>query len=118
MISFMARLYPVVWSSAGVGAMMSMVGKYVRYRPTSRVSGVLQQRVQRRWHGELQAGYAIDTVIPLINIGQGGYWRPDASVPYGWIVELASWAGICLGWALATLIVAGYTGLARRVDNP
>jgi hypothetical protein len=64
------------------------------------------------------AGYAIDTVIPLINIGQGGYWRPNASAPYGWTVEFVSWAGICLGWALATLIVAGYTGLARRVDNP
>jgi hypothetical protein len=64
------------------------------------------------------AGYAIDTVIPLINIGQADNWRPNASAPWGWLVELVSWAGIALGWALATLIVAGYTGLARRVDNP
>jgi hypothetical protein len=55
---------------------------------------------------------------PLINVGQGGYWRPNASAPYGWFFMVVSWAGIGLGWALATLIVAGYTGLARRVDNP
>ncbi len=30
--------YTGVWSSAGVGAMISIVGKYVRYRRTSRVS--------------------------------------------------------------------------------
>ena len=64
------------------------------------------------------AGYAIDTVIPLINVGQGGYWRPNASAGYGWFFVVVSWAGIAAGWALATLIVAGYTGLARRVDSP
>ena len=32
------RTYPAVSPSAGTGAMMSIVGKYVRYRRTSRVS--------------------------------------------------------------------------------
>lgn len=64
------------------------------------------------------AGYAIDTVIPLINIGQGSNWRPNANASFGWFFVFVSWAGTALGWTLATLIVAGYTGLARRVDNP
>ena len=64
------------------------------------------------------AGYAIDTVIPVINIGQGSNWRPNANASFGWFFVFVSWAGTALGWTLATLIVAGYTGLARRVDNP
>jgi hypothetical protein len=63
-------------------------------------------------------GYAIDTVIPLINIHQADFWRPNASAPYGWIFEFGTWACTALGWALATLIVAGYTGLVRTNDTP
>jgi hypothetical protein len=62
-------------------------------------------------------GYTIDTVIPLINIHQADYWRPNASAAYGWVLYV-SWAGTGLGWALATLIVAGYTGLVRSADAP
>ena len=60
------------------------------------------------------AGYAIDTVIPIINIHQSGYWGPNGSVPWGWSWIAATWIATGLGWALATLLVAGYTGLARR----
>jgi hypothetical protein len=63
------------------------------------------------------AGYAIDTVIPLVNIHQADNWGPNASAPFGWLWEFASWAGIVLGWAFATLAVAGYTGLVRSPDT-
>jgi hypothetical protein len=63
------------------------------------------------------AGYAVDTVIPLINIHQADFWRPNASVRYGWIFEVLTWAGTAFGWAIATLIVAGYTGLVRSSDK-
>jgi hypothetical protein len=63
------------------------------------------------------AGYAIDTVIPLVNVHQASNWAPDGSRPFGWLWVYASWAGIVLGWALATLAVAGYTGLVRSPDS-
>jgi hypothetical protein len=63
-------------------------------------------------------GYAIDTVIPLINVHQADYWRPNASVSDGWVLTYVTWVGTGLGWALATLIVAGYTGLIRNADVP
>jgi hypothetical protein len=63
------------------------------------------------------AGYAIDTVIPLINVHQAEYWRPNASAPGGWFLVYVTWTGIGLGWALTTLIVAGYTGLVRSIDT-
>lgn len=60
------------------------------------------------------AGYAIDTVIPLISVHQATYWRPDGHASWGWIWVAGTWIATGFGWALATLLVAGYTGLARR----
>jgi hypothetical protein len=59
-------------------------------------------------------GYAIDTVIPIINVHQASYWGPNGSVPWGWTWVAGTWIATGLGWALATLLIAGYTGLARR----
>jgi hypothetical protein len=63
-------------------------------------------------------GYAFDTVVPIINVHQADYWRPDASTPWGAVCTWVSSAGTVVGWLLVTLAVAGYTGLARRVDAP
>ncbi|HEY2638613.1 MAG TPA: hypothetical protein VGI66_01830 [Streptosporangiaceae bacterium] len=60
------------------------------------------------------AGYTIDTVIPLINVHQAEYWGPDGHAPWGWLWVGGAWVATGLGWALATLLVAGYTGLVRR----
>ena len=63
-------------------------------------------------------GYAIDIVIPFVNVHQADYWRLSASAPGGWLLVYVTWAGIGLGWALATLVVAGFTGLVRNSDAP
>jgi predicted acyltransferase (DUF342 family) len=63
------------------------------------------------------AGYAIDVVIPIINVHQAGYWGPNGHVPWGTVLIVFSWLGTAFGWALATLAVAGYTGLARNSDT-
>ncbi len=60
------------------------------------------------------AGYAIDTVIPIINVHQAQYWGPDGHAPLGKAWVAGTWIATGLGWALATLLVAGYTGLVRR----
>jgi hypothetical protein len=62
------------------------------------------------------AGYGFDTVVPIINIHQAENWRPNSNVAWGDICLWCSWSGTVLGWLLVTLAVAGYTGLARRVD--
>ena len=61
-------------------------------------------------------GYAIDTVIPLVNVHQASSWGPNAGAPYGWLYVVVTWAGTVFGWALVTLAVAGYTGLVRNSD--
>ena len=60
------------------------------------------------------AGYAIDTVIPLISVHQATYWGPDGHASWGWIWVACTWIATGLGWALVTLLIAGYTGLARK----
>jgi len=59
-------------------------------------------------------GYAIDTVIPIINVHQADSWGPDGSTSWGEAFVVATWIWTGLGWALATLLVAGYTGLVRQ----
>jgi hypothetical protein len=59
-------------------------------------------------------GYAVDTVVPIINVHQADYWGPDAHAPAGWLWVFGAWGATAAGWALATLLVAGYTGLVRQ----
>ena len=65
--------------------------------------------------GEVNA--AIDVVVPIINVHQDSYWGPNGHAPWGTVLIVFSWLGTGFGWALATLAVAGYTGLARSSDT-
>jgi hypothetical protein len=60
------------------------------------------------------AGYAFDLVVPLINIHQADYWQTNGHHQFGWIWVLGTWVATALGWFLATLLVVGYSGLARK----
>jgi hypothetical protein len=63
-------------------------------------------------------GYAIDTVIPIINVHQADYWSPDATVPWGRAAVWVTYLGTAIGWLLSALAVAGYTGLVRSSGAP
>ncbi len=60
------------------------------------------------------AGYAFDLVVPLINIRQADFWQANGHHWLGWAWELGTWVATALGWFLATLLVVGYSGLARQ----
>lgn len=62
------------------------------------------------------AGYAIDTVIPLINVHQADYWGPNASVAWGLACVVITYLGTLLGWLLLTFAVAGATGLVSKTE--
>jgi len=59
------------------------------------------------------AGYAFDVVVPIINVHQAQYWGPNGQA-WGYARVTSIWIASVLGWALATLLVAGLTGLTRR----
>jgi hypothetical protein len=52
--------------------------------------------------------FALDLLIPVINLGQDGYWRLEG----GW--QWAAAGLILLGWILATTVAAGASRLLRR----
>ncbi|MGW4030920.1 oxidoreductase [Streptomyces sp. NPDC004838] len=58
-----------------------------------------------RWNAPL---YALDLLIPVINLGQDGYWRLTG--PWQW----AAAGLVLLGWILATTVAAGASRLLRR----
>ncbi len=58
-------------------------------------------------------GYSIDTVIPLINVHQAAYWAPNSSTTAGALLTVFTWLCTALGWLLATLTLAGVTGVIQ-----
>jgi hypothetical protein len=58
--------------------------------------------------------YSADVVLPIVDLRQQEFWIPDASKPWGWAYLTYLWLSILAGWALATALVAGLTGIVRR----
>jgi hypothetical protein len=67
--------------------------------------------------------YSIDTFLPIIDIQQSEYWRPDTSKKCwllqkerscGAFLRIYLWIHIIFGWLLTTLFVIGFTGLVRK----
>lgn len=55
--------------------------------------------------------YALDVVVPIIDLRQQTFWVPDGGWAAAW-----TWVSIALGWALTTTAVVGMTGLLTRRD--
>ena len=59
--------------------------------------------------------YAIDTVVPLVSMGQRATWYPDTHTPSGeflmWFLNVAT----LLGWVLSSVLVFSFARLARSV---
>jgi hypothetical protein len=60
------------------------------------------------------AGYAVDVVVPIVNLRQAENWRPNGHASWGWTYITVGWVATGLGWAFTTLAAAGYTGLVRK----
>ncbi|MFF3321822.1 oxidoreductase [Streptomyces sp. NPDC002889] len=52
--------------------------------------------------------FALDLLLPVINLGQDGYWRLDDQ--WQWVSAVL----VLLGWILATTVAAGASRLLRR----
>ncbi len=52
--------------------------------------------------------YALDLLLPIVNLGQEGGW-----VPHRW-AAVAFWMLTLAGWVLTTAVVAGLTGVLKR----
>lgn len=64
--------------------------------------------------------YALDTLVPLVELRQRSEWMPDQSRRDGtwyrdgrWLAA-ATWLTSLLGWVFATLVAASFTQVVRR----
>jgi hypothetical protein len=65
--------------------------------------------------------YSLENSLPLVKLGQTDYWRPDPAPasPAEWMNSPRFLFGflrlqILLGWILATLFIAGVTGIVQK----
>jgi hypothetical protein len=57
--------------------------------------------------------YAVDTVVPLISLGQRSTWYPNAKAAHGGIVEWWLNLATLIGWLLSTVFVLSFARLSR-----
>lgn len=57
--------------------------------------------------------YSLDALLPVMEIGQKQYWRPDPSKPMGLLTLNYYYFLSVIGWALSLLAVAGFSGLVK-----
>ncbi|MFI5755279.1 oxidoreductase [Streptomyces sp. NPDC051569] len=82
----------VLWGAGTIG--------FSRYAPPP-----MQSAQHPQWNPAL---YALDLLVPVVNLGQDGYWRPEG------VGQWAAAALIVLGWILATTVATGTSRLLRR----
>jgi hypothetical protein len=57
--------------------------------------------------------YSLDTLFPVLTVGQKEFWRPDPSKPWGTFATWYFYFQAVVGWALSLLAVAGFSGLVK-----
>jgi hypothetical protein len=57
--------------------------------------------------------YSLDTLFPVLEIGQKEYWRPDPSQRLGSGIMGYFYVQAIVGWALSLLAIAGFSGLVK-----
>ncbi|MFG3476933.1 oxidoreductase [Streptomyces sp. NPDC047980] len=82
----------VLWAAGAVA--------FSRYAPDA-----MKPNEHPEWNPSL---YALDLLLPVINLGQDGYWRLEGH--WQWVAA----ALVLLGWILATTVAAGASRLLRR----
>jgi hypothetical protein len=57
--------------------------------------------------------YSLDALLPVMEIGQKDYWRPDPAREGGVLAINYFYIQSIAGWALSLLAVAGFSGLVK-----
>ena len=57
--------------------------------------------------------YSLDTLLPVLDLGQKSFWRPDPNGRGGRVAINYFYFQAIVGWALSLLAVAGFSGLVK-----
>ena len=59
--------------------------------------------------------YSLDTIVPLVDLGQHDDWAVNRSAPGAWTLAVLVWVSIAAGWLFGILLAAAAGGLVRQV---
>ena len=57
--------------------------------------------------------YAIETVIPLVDLGQRSTWRVESTARFGGLYDAWLTVATLAGWALSTIFLLSFSRLGR-----
>jgi hypothetical protein len=58
--------------------------------------------------------YSIDVALPIVDLQQERYWMPNSKSEFGHFYWIVNWTEVLLGWFLASMGIAGATGIIRK----
>jgi hypothetical protein len=57
--------------------------------------------------------YSLDTLLPVLAMGQKAYWRPNPQEPGGRFTINYYYFQSVIGWILSLLAITGFSGLVK-----
>lgn len=85
-----------------------------RARPGQNQLACFHQQWEASGYPEFNAWmYSLDTLLPVLDMGQKTYWRPDPAKRGGDVAIGYFYFQATVGWALSLLAVAGFSGLVK-----
>ena len=57
--------------------------------------------------------YSLDVLLPVLQLNQTTYWRPNPAVPFGGASLNYYYVQTIVGWVLSLLAIAGFSGLVK-----
>jgi hypothetical protein len=67
------------------------------------------------WDSFSSGGYALDLVVPVLDLGQTSAWAPSKDRGWaGWVLWWGRWVLQGMGWFVLLIFVAAVTGIMQR----
>lgn len=127
LVVMMAGLSLATWNAGDFAPNSDVVLVSEGWTRIANAPGGLDINAAAIWSSETGAGrdyetfnplsYAVDVVLPLVELGQEAAWAPSpARGPLGWFAHHAQKVFVLLGWIVAAIFAGAVTGVIRRDD--
>jgi len=125
MIALQAALGFATWRAGDFAPNSDVVLVSDGWTAIANAPGGLSVNAAAIWSSETGAGrdyesfnalsYAVDVVLPLVELGQEAAWAPSPARGWlGWFAHHAQKVFVILGWIVAAIFAGAVTGIIRR----
>lgn len=125
MVAVMAGLSLATWRAGDFAPNSDVVLVSEGWTAIANAPGGLSVNAAEIWSSPTGAGrdyesfnalfYAVDVVLPLVELGQEAAWAPSPARGWlGWFAHHAQKVFVILGWIVAAIFAGAVTGIIRR----